>query len=157
MKFHRRIIYSSFRKLRRRGEKNSSDLDVCLFEGIFSFTIANALYRRIKASYLECTDGHKQHSHCISLCARGTKMNLAECENRYRLLQRKIRLEIRLILKTWKNSVNKGSYVLIEYRNIFFYWILIHFWWDFERVKWKKIIEFLFKFKFLSWISYILL
>lgn len=38
-----------------------------LFEGIFSFTIANALYRRIKASYLECTDGHKQHSRCISL------------------------------------------------------------------------------------------
>lgn len=67
VKFHRRIIYSSFRKLQRRGEKNSSNLDVCLFEGIFSFMIANALYRRIKASYLECTDGHKQHSHCISL------------------------------------------------------------------------------------------
>lgn len=70
-----------------------------LFEGIFSFTIANALYRRIKASYLECTDGRKQHSHCISLgdSVRETKMNLAEYEivalNKYRFSPRKIRLD----------------------------------------------------------------
>lgn len=63
------------------------------------FTIANALYRRIKASYLECTDGRKQHSHCISLgdSVRETKMNLAEYEivalNKYRFSPRKIRLD----------------------------------------------------------------
>lgn len=129
-----RIIYSTFKRLQRWGKKNLSNLDVCCRKIIltkqyfprFLVIVYSKKFSRLR-SRMHYTDGLKYlisnaqtatSSIHIVFHSRPCTRNKNEPSriwnvtlNKYRFSPRKIRLEIRLILKTWRNSINKGLYV----------------------------------------------